>query len=100
MQAMARFATAIALCVLAGSASALNIQQATEAELDSLRGLGPSLTAKVLAARAEKPFENWADLMQRVNGIREATAQRLSDQGLTVQGLAYKSPHKSAHKAP
>ena len=93
---MVRHATAIALCLLAGSVSALDIQQATEAELDSLRGLGPSLTAKVLAARAEKPFESWSDLMQRVNGIREATAQRLSDQGLTVQGLAY----KSAHKAP
>ena len=93
---MVRHAMAIALCLLAGSASALDIQQATEAELDSLRGLGPSLTAKVLAARAEKPFDSWSDLMRRVNGIREATAQRLSDQGLTVQGLAY----KSAHKAP
>ena len=93
---MVRHATAIALGLLAGSASALDIQQATEAELDSLRGLGPSLTAKVLAARAEKPFDSWSDLMRRVNGIREATAQRLSDQGLTVQGLAY----KSAHKAP
>ena len=93
---MVRHAPVIALCLLAGSASALDIQQATEAELDSLRGLGPSLTAKVLAARAEKPFDSWSDLMRRVNGIREATAQRLSDQGLTVQGLAY----KSAHKAP
>ena len=93
---MVRHAMAIALCLLAGSASALDIQQATEAELDSLRGLGPSLTAKVLAARAEKPFDSWSDLMRRVNGIREASAQRLSDQGLTVQGLAY----KSAHKAP
>jgi competence protein ComEA len=100
MQAMARLATAIALSAMACCASALDIQSATEAELDSLRGMGPSLTAKVLAARAEKPFESWADLMQRVNGIREATAQRLSDQGLTVQGLAYKSPHKPAHKAP
>jgi competence protein ComEA len=97
---MVRYATAIALCLLAGSASALDLQQATEAELDSLRGMGPSLTAKVLAARAEKPFESWADLMQRVNGIREATAQRLSDQGLTVQGLAYKPAHKPTHKAP
>jgi competence protein ComEA len=97
---MVRYATAIALCLLAGSASALDLQQATEAELDSLRGMGPSLTAKVLAARAEKPFDSWADLMRRVNGIREAMAQRLSDQGLTVQGLAYKPAHKPTHKAP
>ncbi len=100
MQAMARFATAIVLGLVSASVCALDIQSATEAELDSLRGMGPSLTAKVLAARAEKQFDSWADLMQRVNGIREATAQRLSDQGLTVQGLAYKSPHKPAHKAP
>ena len=97
---MVCYATAIALCLLAGSASALDLQQATEAELDSLRGMGPSLTAKVLAARAEKPFDSWADLMRRVNGIREAMAQRLSDQGLTVQGLAYKPAHKPTHKAP
>ena len=97
---MVRFATAISFCLLAGSASALDLQQATEAELDSLRGMGPSLTAKVLAARAEKPFENWSDLMRRVNGIRDAMAQRLSDQGLTVQGQAYKSAHKPDHKAP
>ena len=56
MQAMARFATAIVSSLVSASVCALDIQSATEAEIDSLRGMGPSLTAKVLAARAENPL--------------------------------------------
>ncbi len=36
---------------------------ANEAELDSLRGMGPSMTAKVLAARELAPFLSWQDVM-------------------------------------
>ena len=95
MQRMARTAFAILLGWMVCAAHALDINLATEAELDSLRGLGPSLTAKVLAARQNQPFQSWADLMQRVSGIREAMAQRLSDQGVTVQGRSYAAPHKA-----
>lgn len=95
----ARHALAMLLGLTSCAASALDLNQATEAELDSLRGLGPSLTAKVLAARAAQNFQSWADLMQRVHGIREATARRLADQGVTIQGhtFAAKAP---VHKAP
>jgi len=71
------------------AALALDINQANEAELDSVKGMGPSLSAKVLTARAQGPFKDWADLMQRVAGIRTNKAQQFSDQGLTVDGQAY-----------
>ncbi|MEY4439073.1 MAG: hypothetical protein RIQ36_537 [Pseudomonadota bacterium] len=68
------------------TALALDINQANEAELDSLKGMGPSLSTKVLAARSQGTFKDWADLMQRVSGIRQNKAQQFSDQGLTVNG--------------
>ena len=65
---------------------ALDINQATEAELDNLRGLGPAFTRRVLAARSQQPFKDWPDLMRRVSGMGPRVARKLSDQGLTVQG--------------
>lgn len=71
------------------AALALDINQANEAELDSVKGMGPSLSAKVLRARSLGPFKDWADLMQRVSGIRKNKAQQFSEQGLTVNGQPF-----------
>ena len=72
------------------SVLALEINQANEAELDSIKGMGPAMTRKVLSARADKPFTNWKDLMSRVMGIGKNKAQQFSDQGVLVNGLALK----------
>ena len=64
----------------------LEVNQASEADLDGLRGIGPPFTRRLMAARAEQPFQDWPDLMRRVPGMGPRMAQRLSDQGLTVQG--------------
>ena len=71
------------------AALALDINQANEAELDSIKGMGPSLSAKVLKARAHGPFKGWADLMQRVSGIRQNKALQFSEEGLTVNGQPF-----------
>ena len=71
------------------TALALDINQANEAELDSIKGMGPSLSTKVLAARSQGPFKDWTDLMQRVSGIRHNKAQQFSKQGLTVNGQPF-----------
>lgn len=71
------------------AALALDINQANEAELDSIKGMGPSLSAKVLTARSHSPFKDWSDLMQRVSGIRQNKAQQFSAQGLTVNGQPF-----------
>ena len=71
------------------AALALDINQANEAELDSVKGMGPSLSAKVLTARSQGLFKDWADLMQRVSGIRQNKAQQFSNQGLTVNGQPF-----------
>ena len=71
------------------SVFALEINQANEAELDSIKGMGPAMTRKVLNARAEKPFINWKDLMSRVTGMGKNKAQQFSDQGVLVNGLTF-----------
>ena len=71
---------------------ALDLNTATEAELDGLSGFGPSFTARVMQARAERPFLDWADFVRRVKGIRERTALRLSNQGARIQQAPYAPP--------
>ena len=65
---------------------ALDINQASEAELDGLRGLGPAFTRRVMRERDIRPFTDWPDLMRRVSGMGLVTAKKLASQGLTVSG--------------
>ena len=74
------------------AATALEINDATAADLDGLRGVGPGLSTPMLAERARAPFTDWADLMARVKGIGPGNATRLSAQGLRVRGQAYARP--------
>jgi competence protein ComEA len=67
----------------------LEINTATEAELDGVKGIGPSLSSKILAARQHAPFRDWSDLMQRVKGINSKKAIQLANEGLTVAGRSY-----------
>ena len=64
-------------------------QSATEAELDSIKGLGPSQTARILQAREKGLFKDWSDFMARVKGIKAPTASKLSLNGLTVNDQPY-----------
>ena len=80
------FSCASLMLVFFCPAVALEVNQASEAELDGLRGIGPPFTRRLMAARAQQAFEDWTDLMQRVSGMGPRVAQSLSDQGLTVQG--------------
>ena len=73
-------------------AVALDVNQASEAELDGLRGIGPPFTRRLKAAHAQQPFQDCTDLMQRVSGMGPRVAQSLSDQGLTVQSQSLPCP--------
>ena len=86
-----RCALALAGCLVA-PCFALDANTATEAELDSVRGIGPPTTRRILAERDKAPFTGWADFMQRVKGIRAPTASRYAAQGFTVNGQAFEAP--------
>ena len=81
----------IATSLFNAHALALDLNQASEAELDGLKGMGPSLSRKVLAARQHQPFASWADFLRRVSGVGTAKAKLFSEQGLTIEGQAFLS---------
>ncbi|MCV2365589.1 helix-hairpin-helix domain-containing protein [Paucibacter sp. DJ1R-11] len=67
----------------------LEINTASRAQLESLRGLGPALVERLLLARQQGRFSDWAQLRRRVRGVGPTLAQQLSAQGLRVAGKAW-----------
>lgn len=82
--------------------AAVDVNTATAADLDSIKGIGPGTSGKMLDARKASPFKNWSDLVERVPGIGDKRAGKLSAEGLTVNGEAYKagSTASAAEKKP
>lgn len=70
----------------APSVAAVELNSADLAALETVRGIGPELSAKLLAERQKAPFKDWDDVIRRVPGVGRASAARLSTAGLTVQG--------------
>ena len=73
------------------SMAAVDANKADLAALDSVKGIGPALSAKIVAERKAGAFKDWPDLMQRVVGIGPKSAVRLSEGGLTVNGSTFGS---------
>lgn len=84
-----RALAAMVLLQIGTVCTAVEVNQATVADLDGIKGIGPALSARILQARAARPFTDWPDLIARVPGLGRASATRLSAQGLTVQGATY-----------
>jgi competence protein ComEA len=84
-QSLAVMATMISL----GSGATVDINHATAADLDGIKGIGPGTSTRILEARQKGPFADWNDLITRVKGIGPASAARLSGEGVTVQGTPY-----------
>ncbi len=78
-----------ALALLSAAAFAVDINQATQAELESIKGIGPAFSTRILDARKRAVFKDWGDLAQRVKGVGERSAANFSAQGLTVNGAAF-----------
>jgi competence protein ComEA len=71
--------------------AALDFNKASEAELDSIKGIGPSTSSKILEERKKASFKDWNDLITRVKGIGEVKAAKFSAEGVTVNGFVFKS---------
>lgn len=85
-----KFMASLLALFAAASFAAVDINKATVADLDSIKGIGPATSAKMLDERKASPFKDWADLIERVPGIGDKRAAKLSSQGLTVNGEAFK----------
>ncbi len=87
----------------------LEANTATAAQLQTLKGVGPVMAERIVHARQQQPFRDWADLQARVSGLGPKRAEALSVQGLRVNGTSWGSelargrdsaPGKGAAPAP
>lgn len=87
---MIRNLIAIVMAVFALNAyAAVEVNRASQAELETVKGIGPGLSAKILKAREAGAFKNWADMVERVGGIGAGNAAKFSQAGLTVGGAGF-----------
>ena len=87
---------AVAMLSAAAAFAAVDANKASVAELDGLKGVGPAMSQRIVDARKQGEFKSWDDFMARVKGVKEKTAEKLSGEGLTVNG----QPYKAAAAAP
>jgi competence protein ComEA len=85
-----------AMLYAAASFAAVDVNKATAAELDSIKGIGPTISAKIVDERKKGNFKDWNDFVSRVSGIGEKSAANLSTNGLTVGGAAFKGAPAAA----
>lgn len=91
------------LCVLAmlfatASFAAVDVNKADQAALESVKGIGPAVSTRILDERKKAPFKDWADLTSRVKGIKGNAAAKLSKEGLTVNGAGFDGNTPAAAK--
>lgn len=91
--------TVCALLYAGATLAAVDANQASAAELDSIKGIGPGLSGKILDERKKAPFKDWNDLIARVNGVGATSAAKYSTQGLTVNGSAFSGAAAAPAKA-
>ena len=75
--------------------AAVDVNKATAAQLDGVKGIGPALSGKILDERKKGDFKSWDDFIARVSGIGEGNASKLSGAGLTVGTAKYSGPSKA-----
>ena len=82
---------AILMMLYAAAAfAAVDVNKANAAELDGVKGIGPSMSKRILDERRKGHFKSWDDFIDRVKGVGEASAAKLSAEGLTINGGAFK----------
>ena len=69
--------------------AAVDANKATQAELEAVKGIGPSIATKILDERKKGSFKDWNDMVERVKGVGEGNAAKFSAEGLTVNGATF-----------
>jgi len=55
--------------IAAAAFAAVDVNKASQAELEAIKGIGPAISGKILEARKASPFKDWQDLIDRVKGV-------------------------------
>ena len=84
-----KFLFIIALLFAGTAFAAVDVNKASAAELDGIKGIGPAMSEKIINERKTSEFKDWNDFINRVGGVGEKTAARFSAEGLTVNGKRF-----------
>lgn len=86
----------VAMLSAAACFAAVDVNKASAADLDGIKGIGPAMSTKILDERKKANFKDWTDFVLRVKGVGEGNAAKFSKEGLTVNG----APFTGAAAAP
>jgi competence protein ComEA len=90
--------TLFAAMSLGAAFAAVDVNKASEAELDGIKGVGPATSTLIVAERKKSEFKNWDDFIARIKGVGQKTAAKFSAQGMTVDGTTYQAATKTDTK--
>ena len=81
-------------------ASPDNVNTATQSELESIKGIGPSKAKTIIAERLDGGhFQDANDLQKRVRGIGMKSVEKMVDNGLTIEApSSFREPHGRTNK--
>ena len=79
----------LAALLAASSFAAVEANKATQAELEAISGIGPAVSANIIAERKKGDFKDWDDLFKRVQGVGDRSAAKFSAGGLMINGRPY-----------
>ena len=93
------FSVLVAVSALS-SASPINVNTATQSELESIKGIGPSKAKTIIAERLDGGhFQDAHDLQKRVRGIGMKSVEKMVDNGLTIEApSSFREPHGRTNK--
>lgn len=87
-----KFITTILLAFASAVAfAAVDVNKASVAELEAIKGIGTNMAARILEARKTSPFSDWTDFTVRVKGVGPGNAAKFSAEGLTVGGASFQA---------
>jgi competence protein ComEA len=89
----------VAAFAITAAHAAVDVNKASQAELETVKGIGPALSTKILDARKSGTFKDWDDFVDRVGGVGPGNAARFSQAGLTVNSAAYSAAPGAAAAA-
>ena len=82
------------------TASPINVNTATQSELESIKGIGPSKAKTIITERLDGGhFQDANDLQKRVRGIGMKSVEKMVDNGLTIEApSSFREPNGRTKK--
>jgi len=82
------------------TASPINVNTATQSELESIKGIGPSKAKTIIAERLDGGhFQDANDLQKRVRGIGMKSVEKMVNNGLSIEApSSFRGPNGRTKK--